>query len=137
MGTVNISLSNDMIDKMDGIIREMGYVSRSELVRSALRDFFIEAELISRLTGQIMAVITTTFNMEMRGASEEINRLQHKYQNLILTMIHNHIGGTCFEVILVRGDSKEIKKFAEELKVKRGVETVKVVVASEVSVPRP
>lgn len=126
MGTVNVSLPDAMIDKIKIIIKEMGYASRSELVRGALRNFFIEEEWISKLTGHVLAVITITFNMERRGVSEEVNRLQHRHENLILTTIHNHLGKTCLEVILTRGDINRIKKFVEELKVIRGVETVKV-----------
>jgi len=129
MGTVNISIPDDMIAKIDGAIKEMGYASRSEFVRDALRKFLIEAEWISKLAGNVLAVVTMTFNRERRGVSEDINRVQHKYENIVLTTIHNHLGRTCLEVILTRGNVDRIREFAEKLRVMKGVETVKVAVA--------
>lgn len=129
MGTINISLPNEIIDRINSTIKELGYTSRSELIRSALRNFFNESEQMSKLTGNVLAVVTMTFNMEIRGTSEEVNRLEHKYESLVLTMVHNHVGIICLEVLLTRGELKEIKKFAEELKIIRGVETAKVAVA--------
>jgi CopG family nickel-responsive transcriptional regulator len=129
VGTINVSLPDEMIDRLNGTLKELGYASRSELIRSALRSFFVEAEFISKVTGRVLAVVTMTFSIERRGVSEEVNRLQHRYENIILTLVHNHVGKVCLEVILTRGDIKSIKKLAEELKVIRGVETVKVGVA--------
>lgn len=126
MDTVNISIPDDMIAKINGAIKEMGYASRSEFVRDALRKFLIEAEWISKLA---RAVVTMTFNRERRGVSEDINRVQHKYENIVLTTIHNHLGRTCLEVILTRGNIDRIREFAEKLRVMKGVETVKVAVA--------
>jgi len=129
MGTVNISLPDEMIERIDLMIKKMNYASRSELVRGALRDFFIEAEWMVELTGPALAVVTTTFNIESRGVSEEVNRLQHKYERLILSMTHSHMGNTCVEVILARGDMNHIRGFAEELKELSGVRKVRVTVA--------
>ncbi len=128
MGTVNISIPEEIVAKMDSLIKEMGYASRSELVRNALRSFFNEAEW-TKLTGRILAVVTIVLDAERRGGSEEVNRLQHRYGDLILTTIHNHLGSNCLEVVLTAGDVNRTKKFVEELKVVRGIETVKVAVA--------
>ena len=133
MGTINVSLPDEMIQMISSVTGEMGYASRSELVRSALRHFFVEAEWVSKIKGRVLAVVTMTFNMEIRGTSEEVNRLEHKYEHLILTMIHNHAGKICLEVILAKGDLQETKNFAEELKVIRGVETVRIAVALDYS----
>jgi len=126
---MNISLPDDMVKGIDEIIEKRGYTSRSELVRSALRDFLVETEWMSQLTGHTLAVVTTAFDTESKGVSDEVNWLQHRYENLILTTIHSHMGSTCLEVILLRGEIREIRKFAEELKDLRGVRKAKVTVA--------
>jgi CopG family nickel-responsive transcriptional regulator len=126
---MNISLPDEMVDRIDTMIRKRDYASRSELVRSALRDFLVETEWMSELAGHALAVVTTTFDTESKGVSDEVNRLQHRYQNLILTTIHSHMGRTCLEVILAKGDISVMRKFAEELKDLRGVRKVKVTVA--------
>ncbi len=129
MGTINVSLPNEMIVKLDGMAKEKQYASRSEIVREALRTLFSEAEWSSRLTGTALAVVTITFNIDRRGMFEEISRLQHKYEDIISTTLHNHMRGSCLEVILTRGDIARIKEFAERLRVIRGIEVVRVTVA--------
>ena len=129
MSTINISLPKGMVEKIDRIVKEQGYASRSELVRDAVRSFFSEVDWASRLSGVALAVVTMTFNMERRGVFEEISRLQHKYEHIISTTLHNHLGKSCLEVILTRGDINEIRRFTDNLKVIRGIEIVKITVA--------
>jgi len=129
LSTINISLPKGMVEKIDRIVKEQRYASRSELVRDAVRSFFSEVDWASRLTGMALAVVTMTFNIERRGVFEEISRLQHKYENIISTTLHNHLGKSCLEVILTRGDINEIKRFTDNLKVIRGIEIVKITVA--------
>ena len=129
MGTINVSLPDEMIEKLDGIVKERQYASRSEIVRDALRTLFSEVEWASRLTGTALAVVTMTFNMERRGVFEEISRLQHRYEDIISTTLHNHMRGSCLEVILTRGDIARIRELAERLKAIRGIEVVRVTVA--------
>jgi CopG family nickel-responsive transcriptional regulator len=129
LGTINVSLPDEMIEKLDGIVKERQYVSRSEIVRDALRTLFSEVEWTSRLTGAALAVVTMTFSVERRGVFEEISRLQHRYEDIISTTLHNHMRGSCLEVILTRGDIARIRELAERLKAIRGIEVVKVTVA--------
>jgi len=129
MGTINVSLPNEMIEKLDGIVKEKQYASRSEIVRDALRTLFSEVEWTSRLTGTALAVVTMAFNVERRGVFEEISRLQHRYEDIISTTLHNHMRGSCLEVILTRGDIARIRELAERLKAIRGMEVVRVTVA--------
>ena len=129
MGTINISLPDEMIEKLDGIVKEKQYASRSEIVREAMRSLFSEVEWTSKLTGAALAVVTLTFNIERRGVFEEISRLQHRYEDIISTTLHNHMRGSCLEVILTRGDISRIRELAERLKAIRGIEVVRVTVA--------
>ena len=129
MGTMNVSLPDEMVEEVDAMVREKHYASRSELVRDALRTLFAEVEWMSRFEGQALAVITMTFRAERRGVFEEVSRLQHRYEDVISTTMHNHMGGSCLEVILTRGDVDRIRELAKKLKVIRGIEVVKVTVA--------
>jgi len=129
MGTINISLPDEMIEELDRVIKEQHYASRSEIVRDSLRTLFNEALWSSRLAGTTLAVVTMTFNLERRGVFEEINRLQHEYEDIIATVLHNHLSGSCLEVILTRGDVSRIRELAERLKAIRGIEVVRVTVA--------
>jgi len=129
MGTINISLPDEMIEELDRVVKEQHYASRSEIVRDSLRALFSEVAWTTKLAGTALAVVTMTFNIERRGVFEEINRLQHEYEDIIATVLHNHLSGACLEVILTRGDISRIRELAERLKTIRGIEVVRVTVA--------
>ncbi|MBS7627195.1 CopG family ribbon-helix-helix protein [Candidatus Bathyarchaeota archaeon] len=129
MSTINISLPKGMVEKIDRIVKEQRYASRSELVRDALRGFFSEVDWASRLAGMALAVVTMTFNMERRGGGlrgDQSATTQVRTYNLNDI---SHLGKSCLEVILTRGDINEIKRFTDNLKVIRGIEIVKITVA--------
>ncbi len=128
LGTVNVSLPNDMIEKMDKIVAEEGYASRSELVRDALRELFSGVGWISKFGGVSLAVVTMIFSLEPRGTLDQIGRLEHRYEHLILTSMHSHMGKTCLEIILTKGSTERIKELIKGLKAIRGVETVRATV---------
>ena len=128
MGTVNISLPDDMVEKIDKIVKEESYASRSELVRDALRGLFSEVGWMSRLGGMALAVVTMSFNIERRGTLDEIGHIEHTYEHLILTSLHSHMGKTCLEVMLTKGAPEKIKELIKRLKAVRGVEIVRTTV---------
>ena len=129
MGTINISLSDEMIARIDSVIRNGNYKSRSELLREAIRDFFAKSDELSRVSGTTLAVITVSYDLTRKGTSEAVNLLQHKNEGIILTTMHNHSGENCLEMILAKADIQDITHFAKELKKIRGVNTVKITVA--------
>ena len=129
MGTINISLPDEMIEELDRVVKEQHYASRSEIVRDSLRALFSEVAWTTKLAGAALAVVTMTFNTERRDVFEEINRLQHEYEDIIATVLHNHLSGACLEVILTRGEISRIRELAERLKTIRGIEVVRVTVA--------
>ncbi|UCE29361.1 MAG: CopG family ribbon-helix-helix protein [Candidatus Bathyarchaeota archaeon] len=128
MGTVNVSLPGEMVKKMDRIIKEESYASRSELVRDALRGLFGEVSWKSRSEGVSLAVVTMSFNIEGKGTLNEVGRTEHRYEHLILTSLHNHMGKNCLEIILARGTAEDIKELIRQLRAIRGVETIRVTV---------
>ncbi len=129
MGTINISLSDDMIAKIDKVLGSGNYKSRSELVREAVRDLFANTDELSKASGPALAVITVSYDLTRKGTSDAVNLLQHQNEGLILTTMHNHSGENCLEMILAKAEIQEITRFAKELKKLRGVGTVKMTVA--------
>lgn len=117
-----------MVEKIDKTLEEESYASRSELVRDALRGLFSEVGWMSNVGGMALAVVTINFNIEKRGTLDQIGRIEHRYEHLILTSLHNHMGNICLEVILTKGATEKIKELIERLKAVRGVEAVRTTV---------
>lgn len=57
--------------------------------------------------------------------ADDTTRLQHQFEDLIMTTLHNHLGEMCMEVILTKGGAKRVKELVENLKAITGMESVK------------
>ena len=125
METMNVSIPDELLAKIDERIGRQGYSSRSEFIRDAVRSFLQELEWASSVEGNVLGTIVTTYNAERRGISDEITKLQHKYEDIIMTTLHNHMGDRCMEVILTRGSVGRVRELIENLRVVRGMESVK------------
>lgn len=81
---------------------------------------------MSELTGLRQGVITIVYDHHQRNLVSAITDIQHDYMDLIQVSLHSHVSHTrCVEVLLIKGDAKEIKAVAERLMAQKGVETVK------------
>ena len=59
MPVVSMSLTNDLLRKLDALIADKGYSSRSEAIRDAIRTSLSEYELSRLDQGRVAATITT------------------------------------------------------------------------------
>jgi CopG family nickel-responsive transcriptional regulator len=125
MGTMNISVSDGLLSKVDRVIAARGYSSRSEFIRDAIRILLREIEWASSVEGNVLGVIVTTYDTERRGISDEIIKMQHGYEDVIMTTLHNHLHDRCMEIILAKGGVKRVRELTENLRVIRGMESVR------------
>lgn len=125
MGTMNISISDELLAKVDKAIATRGYSSRSEFIRDAIRIFLQEIEWASNVEGNVLGVVATTYDTERRGISDEITKMQHRYEDVIMTTLHNHLHDRCMEIILTKGDVKRVRELTENLRIITGMESVR------------
>ncbi len=129
MRTLNVSLTDELATKIDRMVDEKGYATKSEVVRDALRSYFTELDWELTLSGEILAVVTLSFRIDRKGIFDEISLLAHRHEDIIATTTHHHLGSSCLEVVLVRGVAARVRNFVEELRVVRGIEAVRVIAA--------
>jgi len=78
------------------------------------------------ITGMRQGVITLVYDHHQRGLIASITDIQHDFMDLIQASLHSHVShNRCVEVLLVKGDAKDVKAVAERLMAQKGVETVK------------
>jgi CopG family nickel-responsive transcriptional regulator len=99
---VSLSIPNTLLEQVDQNIKERGFVSRSEIIRQALRLYLTEDLQIEELKGETTATITIIYreNADRRRLLEA----QHIYGGLVSTFLHAHVHeGFCLEVIILKG----------------------------------
>ncbi|RLI37819.1 nickel-responsive transcriptional regulator NikR [Candidatus Bathyarchaeota archaeon] len=126
MPIVSISLTSELLKKIDALMRERGYSSRSELIRDAVRDFLSEYELGRFEKGRVTATITVISRHERRDVDERLMRLRHEHDELVFGNMHVHIGKTyCLEIFITQGEADEVLNFIGRIRAIRGVQQVK------------
>jgi CopG family nickel-responsive transcriptional regulator len=126
MPVVSMSLTNDLLKKLDALIKDKSYSSRSEAIRDAIRNSLSEYELSRLERGRVAATITTISEYERRDVDERLMRLRHEFNELITGNMHIHLGGNyCLEVFIAQGDVEDVLNFISRVRSIRGVQQVK------------
>jgi len=126
LSRIGVSLPANLLNSFDQILKTRGYSSRSEGIRDAIRSYIRYYKWMADMTGVRQGVITLVYDHHQRGLIASITDIQHDYMDLIQASLHSHVSHSrCVEVLLVKGDAKEVKEVAERLMAQKGVENVK------------
>lgn len=127
---ISLTLPPSMTDRLDGIVEEWDYDSRSEAVRDSLRDFFAaydwEAADDTRHHGTVVVVHEHDHDSGLAG---ELQAIQHEMAEAVTSVQHIHLTHErCMETIVVDGTAAKIQTLANRLRSVGGVRQVKVMV---------
>ncbi len=129
MGVVRfgVSVPEELLEKFDRIIKEKGYVNRSEAIRDMMRDFIVRHEWETG-DAEVAGTITMLYNHDEADVVKELLDLQHDYLEEIISSIHVHMDlHNCLEVVIVKGKASRIKEIADRLLSLKGVKHGKLV----------
>jgi CopG family transcriptional regulator, nickel-responsive regulator len=129
---IGVTFPPDLLNDFDEITQKMGYESRSKAIQDAVRLFvtdkkWVRADSNAEETGMIVMV----YDHDTRNLESELTETQHNHALTISSTMHIHISDRdCLEAIAVRGRVAEIRKLGDELATKRGVKTLKTIIAA-------
>jgi CopG family transcriptional regulator, nickel-responsive regulator len=118
-----ISVPPELLATFDEVCASKGYVSRSEAVRDALRDYLVAHDWSNgEAPGEVVGTVTLVYDQDVRRLTDELRERQHRYQQQVLSAMHVHLdAASCLEVIVVKGDRQQVAALADELISLRGV----------------
>lgn len=124
-----VSLDKKLLSKFDELISSEGYPSRSEAIRDLIRERFVKEEWEE---GSVVAgTITLVFDHHQRDLQAKLTDISHDYHHQIISSQHIHLDhDNCLEIIVVKGNAKDIKELADKLKSTRGVKLGKLTIAT-------
>ncbi len=115
-----VSISSELLEKFDELIKTKGYTNRSEAIRDLIRDCLVEHEWEEDV--ETIGTVTIVYNHHMRELSESLIALQHEYHSLIVSSMHVHIDEhNCLEVVIIKGKGSIVKEIADKLISTKGV----------------
>jgi len=126
MERISISIPEPLLEKFDKVLEDKGYVTRSEGIRDAIRDYIVEHSVIRDMGDEISGIVSIIYNHEEHGISEHLTDIQHSYSNIIQSSLHIHLDEKhCLEAVVVRGEGDRIREFVNHTGRKKGVKGVK------------
>ena len=125
MVIVSLSLTPDLLERVDDLVENSGYSSRSEAIRVAIRDSLSQFMLLSRQRGAVLCTVSIISETESSESHMGLHHLRNSFDEIIFGNMHLHInGGYCVEIFLLKGDSSTILSFVQKAKAVRGVREV-------------
>jgi len=122
MTVISVSLTNDLLERLDNFVESSGYSSRSEALRLAIRDSLNQYSLQRMEKGIVMSTVTIISESHLATTHIGLMNLRNDFDELIFGNMHLHIeGGYCIEIFLVKGESDTVMDFISKSKAIRGV----------------
>lgn len=125
MTIVSVSLNEDILYEVDKLQKALGFSGRSEIVRAGIRNLLAEERERQNLSGSLFAVLLAIHDEK---SDDQVTTMQHDYDRLITTHIHNKIDGDrCLEIFLIKGTAEEIKDMTKKFQSNKKMDHVKLI----------
>lgn len=122
MERFTISLDEKLASEFDRLIRERGYLNRSEAVRDMLRGKLETLRVQEKQALYCVASLSYVYNHHERDLAERLTALQHDHHDLVVASTHVHLDHeNCLETVMLRGKTEVVRRFADALIAERGV----------------
>ena len=128
---IGVSLPETLLTRFDDIISKRGYSSRSEGIRDAIRNYIVHYEWMSDVEGERVGMISLVYSHHQRGLVDSLTDIQHEFVGIIQSSLHVHLDNVnCLEVIILRGEGREVRRASERMMALKGVKHVKLTTTS-------
>lgn len=125
---VSMSLPDALLADMDVTARDMGYNSRSGLVRDAVRAFLRERAEVSKLEGHIDGIMLLVYD---HCSAAKVSEVRHRHMSVFKSFMHADFDGgdECCEVLLFCGEAEEVRESHRQLSCLAGVKEARLFLA--------
>lgn len=125
-----VSISTPLLEKFDALLDDKGYTNRSEAIRDLIRDKLVDTEWHDDTkSGESIGTVTIVYDHHTREIVDKLTDLAHGYHDLVISTMHVHLThASCLEVMVVKGNRDEIRRFSDKLISIRGVKHGKLVI---------
>lgn len=127
----SISIPKGLLVALDSRNERKGYGNRSEAIRDLVREALVKDEWTDP-EAHVAATVTLVYDHHTRTLTERITSVQHDYGNLVVSTLHVHLDHhNCLEVVVLRGEARNVQALADALTSIRGVKHAQVTRATD------
>ncbi|HHW05055.1 MAG TPA: CopG family ribbon-helix-helix protein [Methanothermobacter sp.] len=114
MTVISISISKKLLEEIDALKDEMGFSSRSDIIRTASRMLIDEKRKEMDIKGEVNGVL---FLIHKREVEDKVNNIKHDYEDIINTQIHSHLKNkNCLEIFILEGGAEKIRELTSRFR---------------------
>ncbi|QCE34834.1 nickel-responsive transcriptional regulator NikR [Acetobacteraceae bacterium] len=123
MQRITITIDDDLMAELDGMIERRGYQNRSEALRDLARAGLQQAAIKEGdVINDCVGVLSYTYNHNAREISKKITESHHAHHNISVASIHVHLKHErCLEVSILKGKTKEVCHLADHIRSERHI----------------
>lgn len=122
----SLNIPEDQLAKFDDVWQSQGISSRSRAVREAMLEYIESHQDLAAMTGTVAAVVV--FDYLYEDVVEDIHRIQHGFDELIIASSHVHRGHWCLETVHCTGSADDVLELVNRLRNFDEIRRVKVMV---------
>ena len=89
MTVISVSLTSDLLQRLDEFVERSGYSSRSEAIRLAVRDVLSEFALQRIERGRVVATVTVISDRDKHDITSRLMSLRHEFDASIFSNMHD------------------------------------------------
>ena len=118
---ISMSLSEELLGELDGMLAEKSAASRSAVISDMIHQYMVENK--SQNSDTIMAgTITLLYNNAVAGLQKHLANIQFEFIDEVISSLHVHLmHNQTMEVILIQGPAGKLQAIANTLISQRGV----------------
>lgn len=118
----SVAMPEGLLMQFDELVARRGVAkNRSEVIRDLVRDALIRDE-IDQVGAEVMGTLTIVYDHHASDVQETLHNIQHAHYGMIVTTSHVHVDeDMCLEVIILRGESTDVRIVADQIVGTKGV----------------
>jgi CopG family nickel-responsive transcriptional regulator len=122
MQRVTITVDDELMAHIDALIVRRGYQNRSEAIRDLARAGLQQARNEAAAGEDCIAALVYTYDHGRRELPKRLANTFHDHHDMSVSTLHVHLARErCLEVNVLKGESDEVRHFADHVIAERGV----------------
>ncbi|MCK4476384.1 MAG: CopG family ribbon-helix-helix protein [Methanophagales archaeon] len=127
MTIISISLTDEILEEIDRLQKELGFSGRSEVMRAGARMLLADNKEKEALEGRLNSVLLL---IHAQKVEDTVTEIKHEFEDIISTQIHNHLReDKCLEVFILEGDAARVKQLVRLFHASGKMDYVKLIIA--------
>jgi CopG family nickel-responsive transcriptional regulator len=132
----SISLSGDLLDRLDELVSDRKLPSRSQVIAELIRGALVENELANDPDRVVAGTITLVYTNTRNTLRHRLGVIQRRYIKEVISSQHVFLEADhSLEVLLVQGPGQQLNRLADELRSLKGVEQVRIIITQALVPP--